>query len=146
MYLHQNLNDQEKKEEYSSGTISHGQMRLVPEWWKKKSVEEGRNYSWSEAYHLISWCGHVWMPVELVPFYVLMMWLLTEAVGWIFKHTRLCYLLGFSLMLQSLSDAASHCRRTRMQTIRFFSCACRYRKSCFTPVFRARLISQCPNI
>ncbi len=40
-------------------------------------------HQWSMV--VVSWRGHVWLPVELVLLYLLMMWLLTKAAGWILK-------------------------------------------------------------
>ena len=39
-------------------------------------------HQWSMVV-VVSWLGHVWLPMELVPLYLLMMWLLTKAAGWI---------------------------------------------------------------
>ncbi len=39
-------------------------------------------HQWSMVV-VVSWRGHVWLPVELVLLYLLMMWLLTKAAGWI---------------------------------------------------------------
>ncbi len=50
---------------------------------------------------VVSWRGHVWLPVELVLLYLLMMWLLTKAAGWILKCFGQYYLLIFSQMLQN---------------------------------------------
>ncbi len=69
------------------------QDQLVPEWWKKRRVWEGKEllmilsippHQWSMVV-VVSWRGHVWLPVELVLLYLLMMWLLTKAAGWILK-------------------------------------------------------------
>ena len=43
-------------------------------------------HQWSMVV-VVSWCGHVWLPMELVPLYLLM-WLLTKAAGWILKCFR----------------------------------------------------------
>ena len=44
-------------------------------------------HQWSMVV-VVSWRGHVWLPMELVPLYLLMMWLLTKAAGWILKCFR----------------------------------------------------------
>ncbi len=44
-------------------------------------------HQWSMVV-VVSWRGHVWLPVELVLLYLLMMWLLTKAAGWILKCFR----------------------------------------------------------
>ncbi len=66
---------------------------------------------------VVSWRGHVWLPVELVLLYLLMMWLLTKAAGWILKCFGQYYLLIFSQMLQNSLDGASQCRWTMTQSI-----------------------------
>lgn len=38
---------------------------------------------------LVSWCGHVWLPKEPVLLYLLMMGLLTEETGWMFRCLEL---------------------------------------------------------
>ena len=56
-------------------------------------MEKERNCSWSKTTSphqwsmvvVVSWRGHVWLPMDLVPLYLLMMWLLTKAAGWILK-------------------------------------------------------------
>ncbi len=58
-------------------------------------------HQWSMVV-VVSWRGHVWLPVELVLLYLLMMWLLTKAAGWILKCFGQYYLLIFSQMLQKL--------------------------------------------
>ena len=65
-------------------------------------------HQWSMVV-VVSWCRHVWLPIELVPLYLLMMWLLTKAAGWILKCFRQYYLLIFSQMLQNSLDGAQ-CR------------------------------------
>ena len=57
---------------------------------------------------VVLWHGHVWLPRELVPLYLLMMWLLTKATGWILECLRLYYLLRFSQMLHNSLDGASN--------------------------------------
>ncbi len=52
-------------------------------------------HQWSMVV-VVSWRGHVWLPVELVLLYLLMMWLLTKAAGWILKCFGQYYLLIFS--------------------------------------------------
>ena len=42
-------------------------------------IESIPHHQWSMVV-LVSWRGHVWLPMELVPLYLLMMWLLTKAV------------------------------------------------------------------
>ncbi len=49
-------------------------------------------HQWSMVV-VVSWRGHVWLPVELVLLYLLMMWLLTKAAGWILKCFGQYYLL-----------------------------------------------------
>ncbi len=73
-------------------------------------------HQWSMVV-VVSWCGHVWLPVELVLLYLLMMWLLTKAAGWILKCFGQYYLLLFSQMLQNSLDGASQCRWTMTQSI-----------------------------
>ncbi len=68
-------------------------------------------HQWSMVV-VVSWRGHVWLPVELVLLYLLMMWLLTKAAGWILKCFGQYYLLIFSQMLQNSLDGASQCRWT----------------------------------
>ncbi len=63
-------------------------------------------HQWSMVV-VVSWRGHVWLPVELVLLYLLMMWLLTKAAGWILKCFGQYYLLIFSQMLQNSLDGAS---------------------------------------
>ncbi len=60
-------------------------------------------HQWSMVV-VVSWRGHVWLPVELVLLYLLMMWLLTKAAGWILKCFGQYYLLIFSQMLQNSLD------------------------------------------
>ena len=57
-------------------------------------------HQWSMVV-IVSWRGHVWLPMELVPLYLLMMWLLIKAAGWIIKCFRQYCLLVFSQMLQN---------------------------------------------
>lgn len=66
---------------------------------------------------VVSWRGHVWLPMELVLLYLLMMWLLTKAAGWILKCFGQYYLLIFSQMLQNSLDGASQCRWTMTRSI-----------------------------
>ncbi len=73
-------------------------------------------HQWSMVV-VVSWRGHVWLPVELVLLYLLMMWLLTKAAGWILKCSGQYYLLIFSQMLQNSLDGASQCRWTMTQSI-----------------------------
>ncbi len=73
-------------------------------------------HQWSMVV-VVSWRGHVWLPVELVLLYLLMMWLLTKAAGWILKCFGQYYLLIFSQMLQNSLDGASQCRWTMTQSI-----------------------------
>ncbi len=73
-------------------------------------------HQWSMVV-VVSWRGHVWLPVELVFLYLLMMWLLTKAAGWILKCFGQYYLLIFSQMLQNSLDGASQCRWTMTQSI-----------------------------
>ncbi len=61
------------------------QDQLVPEWWEEKSWRRKEllmilsipPHQWSMVV-VVSWSGHVWLPVELVLLYLLMMWLLTK--------------------------------------------------------------------
>ncbi len=71
-------------------------------------------HQWSMVV-VVSWRGHVWLPVELVLLYLLMMWLLTKAAGWLLKCFGQYYLLIFSQMLQNSLDGASQCRWTMTQ-------------------------------
>ncbi len=71
-------------------------------------------HQWSMVV-VVSWRGHVWLPVELVLLYLLMMWLLTKAAGWILKCFGQYYLLIFSQMLQNSLDGAPQCRWTMTQ-------------------------------
>ncbi len=73
-------------------------------------------HQWSMVV-VVSWRGHVWLPVERVLLYLLMMWLLTKAAGWILKCFGQYYLLIFSQMLQNSLDGASQCRWTMTQSI-----------------------------
>ncbi len=73
-------------------------------------------HQWSMVV-VVSWRGHVRLPVELVLLYLLMMWLLTKAAGWILKCFGQYYLLIFSQMLQNSLDGASQCRWTMTQSI-----------------------------
>ncbi len=73
-------------------------------------------HQWSMVV-VVSWRGHVWLPVELVLLYLLMMWLLTKAAGWILKCFGQYYLLIFSQMLLNSLDGASQCRWTMTQSI-----------------------------
>ncbi len=73
-------------------------------------------HQWSMVV-VVSWRGHVWLPVELVLLYLLMMWLLTKAAGWILKCFGQYYLLIFRQMLQNSLDGASQCRWTMTQSI-----------------------------
>ncbi len=73
-------------------------------------------HQWSMVV-VVSWRGHVWLPVELVLLYLLMMWLLTKAAGWILKCFGQYYLLIFNQMLQNSLDGASQCRWTMTQSI-----------------------------
>ncbi len=101
------------------------QDQLVPEWWEEKRMEKERKllmilsippHQWSMVV-VVSWRGHVWLPVELVLLYLLMMWLLTKAAGWILKCFGQYYLLIFSQMLQNSLDGTSQCRWTMTQSI-----------------------------
>ena len=66
---------------------------------------------------VVSWRGHVWLPLELIPLYLLMMWLLKKAAGWILKCFGQYYLLIFSQVLQNSLDGASQCRWTMTRSI-----------------------------
>ncbi len=68
-------------------------------------------HQWSMVV-VVSWRGHVWLPVELVRLYLLMMWTADKAAGWILKCFGQYYLLIFSQMLQNSLDGASQCRWT----------------------------------
>ena len=56
---------------------------------------------WSMV-EVVLWGGHEWLPMGLVPLYLLMMWLLTKAAGWILKCLGIYYLLRFSQMQPKL--------------------------------------------
>ncbi len=113
---------------HSSGTTSYGQMRprsTCTRVMGREEYGEGKEllmilsippHQWSMVV-VVSWRGHVWLPVELVLLYLLMMWLLTKAAGWILKCFGQYYLLIFSQMLQNSLDGASQCRWTMTQSI-----------------------------
>ncbi len=117
-----------KKPSHSSGTTSYGQMRprsTCTRVMGREEYGEGKEllmilsippHQWSMVV-VVSWRGHVWLPVELVLLYLLMMWLLTKAAGWILKCFGQYYLLIFSQMLLKLIDGASQCRWTMTQSI-----------------------------
>lgn len=63
--------------------------------------------------HLMVWT--VWLPIELLPFRLLMI-LLTKAERWILKRLGLYYLLKVSQMLKNSLDGTSHWKWTRTQT------------------------------
>ena len=68
-------------------------------------------------HYIVLWRGHVWLPMVLVPLYLLMMWLLTKAVGWILKCFGKYNLLIFSQMLQNSLDGDLQCRWTMTRSI-----------------------------
>ncbi len=94
---------------------SDGKRRV---WRRKGTAHDPKHtpHQWSMVV-VVSWRGHVWLPVELVLLYLLMMWLLTKAAGWILKCFGQYYLLIFSQMLQNSLDGASQCRWTMTQSI-----------------------------
>ncbi len=116
------------KKAFSSGTTSYGQMRprsTCTRVMGREEYGEGKElltilsippHQWSMVV-VVSWRGHVWLPVELVLLYLLMMWLLTKAAGWILKCFGQYYLLIFRQMLQNSLDGASQCRWTITQSI-----------------------------
>ena len=62
----------------------------VPEWWEEKSMIRDPNdpkppLHLSNTAEAVLWRGHVWLPMELGHWCLLMMWLLKEAVGWRLK-------------------------------------------------------------
>lgn len=63
--------------------------------------------------HLMVWT--VWLPIELLPFRLLMI-LLTKAERWILKRLGLYYLLKVSQMLKNSLDGTSHWKWTRTQS------------------------------
>lgn len=113
---------------HSSGTTSNGQMRQRSTCTRvmgREECGEGKEllmiqsippHQWSMVV-VVSWCGHVWLPMELVLLYLLMMWLLTKAAGWILKCFGQYYLLILSQMLQNSLDGASQCRWTMTRSI-----------------------------
>ncbi len=98
-----NLYQSDGREEYGEGKELLMILSIPPHQWSMVVV--------------VSWRGHVWLPVELVLLYLLMMWLLTKAAGWILKCFGQYYLLIFSQMLQNSLDGASQCRWTMTQSI-----------------------------
>lgn len=107
---------------YSCGTAYYGQIkqRSTTRMMGRQEKEEGKEllmiqstppHQWSMVEVLLCH-GHVWLPVELVLLYLLMMWLLTRAAGWKLKCLGLHYLLRFNQMLQNSLDDASQCRWT----------------------------------
>ncbi len=77
-----NLYQSDGREEYGEGKELLMILSIPPHQWSMVVV--------------VSWRGHVWLPVELVLLYLLMMWLLTKAAGWILKCFGQYYLLIFS--------------------------------------------------
>ena len=73
---------------------------------EKERIQNKPPHKWSMVV-VVSWRGHVWLPMELVPLYFLMMWPLTKAARWILKCFGQYYLLIFSQMLQNSLDGAS---------------------------------------
>ncbi len=75
---------------HSSGTTSYGQMRprsTCTRVMGREEYGEGKEllmilsippHQWSMMV-VVSWRGHVWLPVELILLYLLMMWLLTNS-------------------------------------------------------------------
>ena len=92
----------------------------------REEYEEGKEllmilsippHLWSMV-EVVLWRGHVWLPMELVPLYLLMMWLLTKEAGRIRRCLVLYYLLRFSQMLQNSLDGTPQCKWTMTRSIR----------------------------
>ncbi len=66
---------------------------------------------------VVSWRGHVWLPVELVLLYLLMMWLLTKASRMNSEVFRAILSAHIQQMLQNSLDSASQCGWTMTQSI-----------------------------
>lgn len=56
------------------------------------------------------WHRHVWLPMQLHHYHLLMMSLLLEAARWILKCTDQCSLLSLTQMLENWLDSALQCR------------------------------------
>ncbi len=94
---------------------SDGKRRV----WRRKGTAHDPKHTTSLVKHgggsVMAWA--CMLPVELVLLYLLMMWLLTKAAGWILKCFGQYYLLIFSQMLQNSLDGASQWRWTMTQSI-----------------------------
>lgn len=56
------------------------------------------------------WHRHVWLPMQLHHYHLLVMSLLIEAAWWILKCTGQCSLLSLTQMLENWLDSALQCR------------------------------------
>lgn len=101
----------------SSGTTSYVQMRqrlTCTRMMRREEYGEGKElpmiqsippHQWSMVV-VVLWRGHVWLLMEPVPLYLLMIWQLKKAAGWILKCFGQYYLLIFSQMLQNSLEGA----------------------------------------
>lgn len=78
--------------------------QLEPEWWEEKKYAKWKEVTRSMPSHLMS--------MKLALLYLLTLWLLTKAAGWILTSTGQYHPLRFCQMLQNPLDSASHCRWT----------------------------------
>ncbi len=92
---------------------SDGKRRV----WRRKGAAHDPKHTTSSVKHGGGSVGMYGCQWKLVLLYLLMMWLLTKAAGWILKCFGQYYLLIFSQMLQNSLDGASQCRWTMTQSI-----------------------------